>query len=147
MTGFCLDICEYQYKLVKVEYLGERDNRHRFRVSSLSRPGMNHIVHVQLSHKYNMMRKVTPKEMVYEGLVRIYSSDEWFKFGGCAYNCTVLNAALYPFFRAPKTRDHDYVMSHTGLAVLDLISRMGAGVLKENFSRVMVFNESEGRYE
>lgn len=139
--------CESHAKMVTVTYAGMRDNKHRFRVSSLSRPGMTHIVHLAVSHKFNMLRSKSPREVLEEGFVRCWSSDEFFKYGGAAYNLTVLNAALYPFFIAPRTSDHNYICSHTLLAVLDLVCRLGSDVLQENFSRVMVFNEEEGRYE
>lgn len=144
---WCLPICELQYKQVKVDYLGFRGDSHRFRVSSLSRPGISHLVYVQLSYKFNRRINLTPEKLIYEGLVKAYSTDEWFTYGGCNYYHTQFNVALKPEFRKPMYPQHDCVVSHTELAVLDLLARVGPGVLKDNFSAVMYWNDDSNMYK
>lgn len=117
---------------------------HTFRVSSLSRP-LTHIVQVSVSQFYDA--KETPESLLRRGLVKVYSSDEFFTYGGCAYNCTQFSSALYPEFRAPRTPDHDYLCSHTLLAVLDTICRMGPGELEDSFTSVLHFNDSTLHYD
>lgn len=143
---WALPICETQYKRVKVDYLGLRGDVHRFRVSSLSRPGYTHLVLVQLSSLFNKRINLDAQKLIYEGLVKAYSTDEWFKYGGCAYYHTQLGVALRPEFRQPMYPQHDCVVSHTEWAVLDLLARLGPGVLRENFSTVLSFDDDRQKY-
>lgn len=139
-------ICEAHSREVSVTYSGfdQRTGIHEFRVSSLSRP-LTHIVQVRVSDRFHSNE--TPESLLTKGLVRVYSSDEFFTYGGCAYNTTRFNSAIYPEFRVPRTPDHDYLCSHTLLAVLDTICRIGPNELEESFSRVLTFNESTNHYD
>lgn len=139
---WCPSICLAQYSQVQVRYLGLRNNIHRFRVSSLSRPGLTHLVQVQLSDKFNKLLSPSPEFLLYNGIAKVHSTDEFFLYGGCAYNHTKLGCALFSEFRPPHSPDHDFLTCHTELAVLDLLSRLGPGVLRSNFSKVLSWNGS-----
>lgn len=139
MSVWCKSICEEDARLVRVRYLGCWDGVHKFRVSSLSRYWKEHTVEVRLSGKFNSTRVSSSEELVNRRLLKIWSSDEFFKYGGCAYNLTMVECALRPFFIAPRTSDHDYMVSHTALAVLDLLRGVGPGVLRSSYSVDMRF--------
>lgn len=138
--------CPVHAREVHVEYIGYDDfsGVHSFRVSSLSRP-LSHTVNVRISERWTS--KETPESLLNKSLVQVYSSDEFFTFGGCNYNCTVRSASLFPEFRAPHSPSHDYLCSHTLLAVLDVLTGMGPGILQESFSKSLMFNNNTLHYD
>lgn len=151
MAQWAKDICDEQWKMVKVTYRrydkGSVYGGHLvFGAESLSRPGMSHSVYIQTTPRYAMMdenvrRGLTPQDLIHNHLVRVWSSDEFYKFGGCQYNQTVMGNALIPEFRQPKP-EHDYEVSHSLWAVLAAFLE-SEGADRENFSRVMVFDNGE----
>lgn len=141
---FCPVECASHARSVQVSYSGFRNNSHFFSVSSLSSSSV-WSVQVQLSHKFNLVSHPSPEQLLQQGLVRVYSDDPGFRYYGPAYYHTQLNCAIYPEFRAPHP-PHDYLCLHTELAVLQLLSNLGPGVLTESFSQVLVWDDSSKCY-
>lgn len=136
--------CPEHSKLVQVNYISFDGLTHKFEVSSLSRPGVTHSVYIRISQFYDSYE--TPESLLKRGLVQCYSTDDFYLYGGCMYNCTRFKSALYPEFRAPKSPSHDYLCSHTLLAVLDVIIRMKPGSLEDSFSSTLCFDNSTNQY-
>lgn len=142
MNRFLPPMCQAHALEVRVSYDGFRDDVHHFSVSSLS-TNNTWDVQVKLSHRLDMTGNLSPEQLCQGGLVRIFSNDPFFWYGGAAYNATVNNYGLVPCFIAPRYANHDYGMSHTAYAVLQLISRLGGGVLETSFSKVLRWNGFE----
>lgn len=152
---YCLDICEEQSRMVKVTYsrydkTSVLGSHFVFTVSSLSRPGKTHVVYIAANPRYYIDYPTDQREAVEGGYLKLWSSDEWYKYGGCAYFETQAGIAMLPEFRVPTESAHDCFISHTVMAAVDFFlkyfGKEEESAVKEGFSKVMVWFDDDQKY-